>query len=97
MASPNSIESTLGSTTWNYVVFGQNASLNPFIYKNGVLSASSAATYGNSTFEFSYLFTRETVSNYFQCDCSMIQLYNRALTATEVTQNFNAARGRFSL
>lgn len=97
VASPNSIGSTLGSTTWNYIVFGQNESLNPFIYKNGILSASSAATYGNSTFEFNYLFTRETISNYFQCDCGLIQLYNRALSISEITQNYNATKGRFGL
>jgi len=28
---------------------------------------------------------------------SIVRIYNRALTATEVTQNFNAARGRFNI
>jgi hypothetical protein len=30
-------------------------------------------------------------------NCSVIQAYNRALTATEISQNFNALRGRYGL
>ena len=97
VASPNTISSFLGSASWNYILFGQNSSLNPFIYKNGVLSSSSEATYGNTTFEFSYLFTRETISNFFQCDCAIIQLYNKALSSNEILQNFNAQRYRFGV
>ena len=30
-------------------------------------------------------------------DCNMFKIYNRALTQSEITQNFNAHRGRFGL
>ena len=31
------------------------------------------------------------------CYCSIARIYNRALSATEITQNFNAMRGRFGI
>lgn len=31
------------------------------------------------------------------CYCSMVRVYNRALSATEVEQNFNALRGRYGI
>lgn len=36
-------------------------------------------------------------SNYFLGDISIHQIYNRALTASEVLQNYNATKGRFGL
>jgi hypothetical protein len=30
-------------------------------------------------------------------NCSSFKVYNRALTSTEITQNYNALRGRFGL
>jgi len=36
-------------------------------------------------------------SNLFDGDIPVVQIYNRALTASEVQQNFNALRGRFGI
>ena len=33
----------------------------------------------------------------YDMDLASIRIYNRALTATEVRQNFNATRGRFGI
>jgi hypothetical protein len=35
--------------------------------------------------------------NYSNCSVSISQLYNRALSPSEITQNFNALRGRFGI
>jgi len=35
--------------------------------------------------------------NYSNCSVAITQLYNRALTASEVLQNYNATKGRFGL
>lgn len=35
--------------------------------------------------------------NLFDCDIAVVRLYNRALSAQEVEQNFNALRGRFNI
>ncbi|MEX0594961.1 MAG: LamG domain-containing protein, partial [Candidatus Paceibacterota bacterium] len=34
---------------------------------------------------------------YFQGNIAQVSIYNRALTAQEIQQNFNATRGRFGL
>lgn len=35
--------------------------------------------------------------SYLQCSCSCSKIYKKALTSTEITQNYNALRGRFGL
>jgi hypothetical protein len=37
------------------------------------------------------------VTNYFNGYIGAWKIYNRALTSTEVTQNFNALRGRYGV
>ena len=37
------------------------------------------------------------ISSYFNGDIANVQIYNRALSASEVTQNFNAQRTRFGV
>jgi len=40
---------------------------------------------------------RDAISQYFIGDISIVRIYNRALSATEITQNFNAQRARFGV
>jgi hypothetical protein len=40
---------------------------------------------------------RRSTGNYFDGNISLIQIYNRALTAAEILQNYNAQKSRFSL
>jgi len=71
---------------------------NAFIYLNGVL----VATRGSG---FSYTGTGplilgrqgELASEYFGGNISNVLIYNRALSATEVLQNYNATKSRFGL
>jgi len=93
-STPNTISTTLG-TNWNYLVFGMNTSLQPFIYLNGQLRTQYSSTFVSSTLDFTRLFSSPSNTNYFKCDCSYINLYNRALTAEEIQQNYNALKSRF--
>jgi hypothetical protein len=93
---PNSATAFLG-TNWNYLVFGMNTNLTPFIYINGVLRTQLETSFVSSTLDFTHLFSSLGNTNYFKCDCSYISLYNRALTSSEIQQNFNAIRGRFNI
>ena len=68
------------------------------IYANGVLkgsaSASNLAPNGSSI----RIGSRSNGdSRYFNGDIPIMKIYNRALTAAEVAQNFNAQRSRFEL
>jgi hypothetical protein len=78
---------------WNYFVGVQSGSTQLF-YVNGTLSGTTSAT--NTSFgaflNFGYIGAK-TVS----MTMGSFQLYNRALSQTEVTKNWNALRTRFGL
>jgi hypothetical protein len=95
-STPSTISTFLG-TGWNFLVFGMNPNLTPFIYVNGVVRTQPTNTFVSSILDFNKLFSSTNNTNYFKCDCSYINLYNKALSNVEVQQNFNALRGRFGL
>lgn len=66
-------------------------------YRNGVLFGTSAST---RTFTEGTLTLGKgaiNASEHFTGNISMVSLYSRALAAAEVSQNFNATRGRFGI
>ena len=52
---------------------------------------SNGGTIGNS------ILSSYGAGEYLNGNTSNVQIYNRALSATEVTQNFNALRGRYGI
>ena len=42
-------------------------------------------------------FYTDTISSAFGGYISSVSMYNRALTASEITQNYNATRGRYGI
>ena len=85
--------------TWVNFCFTLNGST-PNIYFNGVdstisISGTNAITSTNST---KYLMNNSPAyGNYTKGDISQTSIYNRALTAQEVLQNYNATKTRFGL
>ena len=71
---------------------------NAFIYLNGSLSATKGSGF-NYTGTANFIIGRQGALNaeYFSGRIPQVSIYNRALTATEVTQNFNALRGRYGI
>lgn len=68
------------------------------IYQNGNINATGSVSGSNSIFTSLVLGTDTTRSNrYFSGTLYNVQVYNRALTAAEVQQNFNALRNRFGI
>ena len=67
-------------------------------YKNGVEFASASKT-GNIQFGSAPLLRLGARSDgyYFPGNIYTTQIYNRALSATEITQNYNALKGRYGL
>jgi hypothetical protein len=63
------------------------------IYKNGIVDATS--TYLIFSWDISAIGSGN--AGYFRGNIPSIQIYNRALSAQEVTQNFNALRGRYGI
>jgi len=67
-------------------------------YLNGVLRNTRTASHSSSTFSNLYIGSDSgTANRYYNGRISMIQLYNRALTAQEILQNFNATRFRYGI
>ena len=87
---------------WNYacVVYSTN---NMKGYLNGVLSNSptiSLTEPGRSldtTNDMDIGKLNDNTSNYIDAKIAQIKIYNRALTPSEITQNYNALKGRFGL
>ena len=90
-------------SSWSYIAFGTiQTTRTPFIQtfnSSGSFSSTSPTAFSNTTIGFQRLFSAGTggAAQYYGAKCAIIQAYNRALTASEIQQNFNALRGRFSI
>jgi len=82
--------------TWVSLGFVLNADGSRIVYKNGVnIHSNTGGLGGTATAEFSV----GCINNNYHVNgnITQVQIYNRALTAAEVSQNFNATRGRFGI
>ena len=65
-------------------------------YVNGVLQNTRTASHSSSTFSNLYIGSDSgTPGRYYNGRISVVQVYNRALTAQEVLQNYNATKMRY--
>ena len=90
------------SNQWAHVVGTYSSSDNKTrIYVNGVLKATYGSTTNLNYGGYGYYYQTGYLSasgNYFTGDMSVIKYYyNKALSSTEVEQNFQALRGRFGI
>jgi hypothetical protein len=91
--------STLSTGVWYNITFTYNGSATR-LYLNGVLNNSVAATVGAiaaSSANFIVGATYTVGSDPFNGNLANVKLYNRALSASEILQNYNATKGRFKL
>lgn len=87
---------TMVNNTWYHAVGTYSNDGSAKLYINGVLVNSTthpAGNYGNVT---STIRVGE-YAGYLSGNIALSRMYNRALSATEVTQNFNALRGRYGI
>ena len=67
-------------------------------YLNGVLRNTRIASHASNTFSNLYIGSDAgQAGRYYNGRIAMVQMYNRALTSTEILQNFNATRGRYGV
>ena len=86
------------ANTWHYYTgVSNNSSI--LLYKDGVLVGSTPYTISFSSLVNTNVDIGKTggYTNYINGNIAQVSIYNRALTASEVQQNFNALRGRFGL
>ena len=86
------------TNTWYNVVFSFNSSVMSY-YVNGVAYGTSTLTWPETTAHKVFIGSWYSVNTIydFHGTISNAQLHNRALSAAEVTQNFNAHRGRYGI
>lgn len=97
---------TVPTNTWTYLVAtynGSSLSSGISLYLNGVKEVISSTVGNNLTSttisnETTWIGQRRPLTQGpFNGKISQVSIYNRALTAQEVSQNFNATRARFGI
>ena len=83
-------------STWYHFVgtFGEGNTTK--LYINGVLN-NSQSSYTNVPSNFTSAIILGEYSGYFNGRISNAKIYNRALSAAEISQNYNSLRGRFGI
>ena len=91
--------SAINNNTVKYgVVVFDYANSTMRLYINGVAdNTASIASGGNDTSAYFNIARSQQYTDHFAGTIYSVQVYNKALSATEILQNFNAGRGRFSL
>jgi hypothetical protein len=100
-SSDTSIQSplTYNDNVWHYAVATRIRSSGALVlYVDGTLVASgTGGTNSLTTPTQLRIGSLQTGINFFSGNIAQVSIYNRALSAAEVTQNFNALRGRFGI
>ena len=82
--------------TWHHIIYSYDGSTTAFyfdsVYQNGY--AKSGALNGGSSAD---LTIGNGDTNLFNGDIAIVRVYNRALTSSEIQQNFNATRSRYGI
>jgi len=91
------ISTSIATNTWyNVVVTWDGTTANGYL--NGqFVTTLAVGTASNQTNTFTIGATASGAQDPFEGKISQTLVYNRALTASEVTQNYNAHRGRYGI
>ena len=81
---------------WHYVT-ATMVGTTKFLYADGILRTSGSGNIPATDSNSLYIGTSATVAIPFSGSIASAQVYNRALSATEVLQNYNATKTRFGL
>ncbi len=90
---------TYSVNNW-YYVSATKSSNNWSLYINGLFSTSSLNGLGTVPYSVNNLQVGALIATFQEYNknrVSQVQIYNRALSASEVLQNYNATKGRFNL
>ena len=86
----------LNLNQWSHLVMTRDASNNMSVYLNGVGSTSNTQSY-SYTLQMNQIGRYSAFTNIYNAKGSIgeVKIYNRALSASEVLQNYNASRKRY--
>ena len=86
------------TTGWHNLCGVYNTSSNSaLLYVDGILDVSTPISSYNAVGSSDLFIGKGTESEYLNGQVSSVSIYNRALSALEVRQNFNATKGRYGL
>jgi hypothetical protein len=91
---------TYSQVGWKNITVTYDGSTTILIYETGVFTQTLTLTAAcNTTSSNVYIgaLNPAVLSSYYDGNISQASIYNRALSAAEITQNFNALRGRYGL
>lgn len=92
-------------STWRHYIFTRSTTVAPYTehYMNGV-KVTNVSRNGDQTTQFGngagyklYLGQIGAGSLYFPGNQSVVRIYNKVLSSTEILQNFNSSRARFGI
>jgi hypothetical protein len=88
--------STVTTGIWyNFIMTGTASTAEFFLNGSSINTFVSGATMASGTAHFNS--TRSPITWHLNSNMGPISFYDRVLTAAEITQNFNALRGRFGV
>ena len=96
----NRVQSTTNTRTGSWFnSCGTYSSASTRIYTNGVLEGTitNQTLLSQTGVKEGRIAADAGTVNYMGGNVAIVQIYNRALTAAEITQNYNATKGRFGL
>ena len=89
---------SLNNNTWNQIVLTWNGSSGSYYLNNGTPGVLAAGTASLQSYADFNIGSNLDVSNHlYEGNISSVNIYNKALNAAEVDQNFKALRGRYGL
>lgn len=94
------VTSIITNGSWNQIVLVKSSSNSQIIYVNAnqIGTGNHSHAYVNGVTAFGAIpFNNPSYDGFLNGQLPNIKIYNRALTSAEVTQNFNALRGRFGI
>lgn len=90
------VAQSLSVNAWQHIVAVYDGT-NLRLYRNGSLAAGPTASSGSITNATTTVTIAERGGNYFDGRIAAANIYDQALTAAQVLQNFNAQRQRFGI
>ena len=92
----DNLQGPTATTNWQNVVISKNAT-NKYIYINGVLSGTQAASFAVNSGTLFFGRGGAGSGEFFNGNISIISTYNKELSSSEILQNYNAVKGRYGL
>jgi hypothetical protein len=80
---------------WQHMVAIKDSSSNAYIYLDGTLVATKGSGLNWGFNDVLYIGSQHAAGEYFNGQIGQVRLYSKALSAAEVTQNYNATKTNF--